>query len=173
VQQSTERRRTLVELLDVIRDEPMFDGLMFVTIDEHVSPEDDLDRTHQTASGGGFRFADQYTHQYGQNETLVVRVGPGFDPVTLDIGRSRSCQVRLSDDSVSSHHARLTVDRHHFEYFLTDVGSRNGTTMNGERLKTGAARQLFPGTFVSFGAALYLFLDPHVLRKLATIRRDP
>lgn len=62
------------------------------------------------------------------------------------IGRDRGCTVQIDADSVSRHHARLTVADH--EVSLEDLGSKNGTWVAGERishavpLKDGTAFRL-------------------------------
>ena len=45
------------------------------------------------------------------------------------LGRSRSCDVRVKEDSVSRLHAALV--RREGELFLEDLGSSNGTFCNG------------------------------------------
>ena len=48
------------------------------------------------------------------------------------IGRSPSCNLTLEDPLVSRHHARITVDPENAK--ISDLGSRNGTMVNGEPL---------------------------------------
>jgi predicted component of type VI protein secretion system len=47
-------------------------------------------------------------------------------------GRAEHCDVRLDDPTVSSDH--LEVTRHGATLVATDLGSRNGTLLNGQRL---------------------------------------
>ena len=49
------------------------------------------------------------------------------------IGRDRDCAVRIDADSVSRHHAKLTV--RHGEAAIEDLGSKNGTWISGERIR--------------------------------------
>jgi len=51
----------------------------------------------------------------------------------LTIGRSSRADISLSDRQVSGHHARLTRDGD--RYVLADLGSSNGTFINGHRVK--------------------------------------
>lgn len=53
-------------------------------------------------------------------------------PASLLIGTSVACQLRLSDPTVSRRHASLEVTDHHLR--VTDLGSTNGTTINGVRV---------------------------------------
>jgi pSer/pThr/pTyr-binding forkhead associated (FHA) protein len=66
----------------------------------------------------------------GGQETLRF----GTDEVT--IGRHPSCEWMIADDTVSSRHARLRFQQDH--WWLEDLGSRNGTFLNGEQLTAPA-----------------------------------
>ena len=48
------------------------------------------------------------------------------------IGRSPSCNLTLEDPLVSRQHARITIERD--QATISDLGSRNGTLLNGEPL---------------------------------------
>src|SRR5437773_9515375 len=52
------------------------------------------------------------------------------DRESLEIGRDPSCDLALEDSSVSRHHARLGWNGAGWR--LVDLGSKNGTTVNGE-----------------------------------------
>jgi hypothetical protein len=52
---------------------------------------------------------------------------------TCDVGRMADCWLTLDDDLISRCHARFHVGPNHVE--LEDLGSRNGTYVNGERLE--------------------------------------
>ncbi len=68
---------------------------------------------------------------------------------TYVIGRSSRCNIVLTDMTVSGRHAQLTVsDR---EATLTDLGSRNGTTVDGASLSPQSPRKLPPSCSVAFG----------------------
>ena len=51
---------------------------------------------------------------------------------TLDVGRMADCWLTLDDDLISRYHARFHVGVDKVE--IEDLGSRNGTYLNGERL---------------------------------------
>jgi len=55
-----------------------------------------------------------------------------YDRLPITIGRSRSCDLVIANDLVSSDHARLEEDRGQLK--VTDLGSTNGTFVNGRRL---------------------------------------
>ncbi len=70
-------------------------------------------------------------------------------PARLLIGRSPSCGFRIDEPHASSEHARITWTGSHWE--LRDLGSRNGTYLNGTKLEPGVAVKLVIGTKVAFG----------------------
>ncbi len=83
------------------------------------------------------------------------------------LGRSPSATIRLSDPSVSSEHARIFVEGGSVQ--IQDLGSKNGTTMNGSRLVPEEAPWLQPMDRLTFGRVQAFACDPRVLR--AVIRQ--
>jgi FHA domain/Domain of unknown function (DUF1707) len=67
------------------------------------------------------------------------------------LGRSRECDCVLADPTVSRRHAGLR--REGERWILLDLGSRNGTRVNGMRVLD--AIEVGPGDRVSFGDARY------------------
>jgi hypothetical protein len=57
---------------------------------------------------------------------------PAFDSPEVVIGRSTACELAISNDTVSSRHARLSY--HHNQWWLEDLNSTNGTYLNDERV---------------------------------------
>lgn len=90
--------------------------------------------------------------------TLVIKEGPaGGEPLQLDqdefvIGRDPSADVVLDSPGVSRRHARLT--RKDAGYQLEDLGSSNGTFVNGQRIS--AAQPLQDGDEIRLGLAVTL-----------------
>jgi hypothetical protein len=73
------------------------------------------------------------------------------------IGRAPECAIMLQDGFVSLHHAR--VFERGGRLWIEDLGSTNGTTLNGQRLRRPA--QLRPGDRVAVGdVVLGLRLEP-------------
>jgi pSer/pThr/pTyr-binding forkhead associated (FHA) protein len=67
------------------------------------------------------------------------------------LGRSHDCDLRLALSEISRRHARLIKQGE--ELLLEDLGSANGTTVNGQaiqqrRLAAGDKLQLGPVTFI-------------------------
>lgn len=63
------------------------------------------------------------------------------------IGREQDCQLRPNSDMVSRHHCVFSVDD--FSVRLRDLGSTNGTLVNGERIRKETV--LFPGDKIVIG----------------------
>ena len=97
-------------------------------------------------------------------------------PPSASIGRDEGSTVQLRDDAVSARHARITQAPG--GAFIEDLGSRNGTFVNEQRVV--ARRALLDGDHLRFGAAtLVQFwlmdeLAEHALSSLfALTLRDP
>lgn len=69
------------------------------------------------------------------------------------IGRRPGCDIVLSDSSVSRRHARL--DRQDGIYSVTDLGSTNGTKVNGARIAGNVL--LSPGDVITLGTTVCVF----------------
>lgn len=70
-------------------------------------------------------------------------------PARLLVGRAPSCTLRLDEPHVSGEHATLLWTGKQWE--LKDLGSRNGTFVDGERVTPGETKVLSRGTQISFG----------------------
>ena len=57
-----------------------------------------------------------------------------FSVSELVVGRDRNCDLVLDASTVSAEHARLSY--HHQNWWVEDLGSRNGTFLNLERITT-------------------------------------
>ncbi len=75
---------------------------------------------------------------------------------SLDVGRMADCWLTLDDDLVSGYHARFHVDARGL--VLEDLGSRNGTFVNGEQLS--GRRTLADGDQVRIGREIIAVLGP-------------
>ncbi len=61
--------------------------------------------------------------QESSGDSLNTRIG-----VVNLIGRAVDCTIRLADETVSAHHARLSYQGN--QWWLEDLGSKNGTMVN-------------------------------------------
>ncbi len=78
------------------------------------------------------------------------------------IGRSPSCTISLEDAKVSRRHVRLSLEGG--EARVSDLGSRNGTVVNGEKIE--AEMVLLPGDRLQVGDSTILF-EPTARASLA------
>jgi hypothetical protein len=78
------------------------------------------------------------------------RIPIGEDPVT--IGRLPECDIVLSDPNVSRRHAE--VRRRGNDFIVIDLGSTNGTRVNGAGVRE---RQLADGDEISLGSTRIRF----------------
>lgn len=137
--------------------------------DQRASLESTVDRTMTLSQP--MAWVEQYGRELANHPFLMVgqnTLAAGLDaPVT--IGRSRRCDVRVENDSVSKVHGSVVFDRATGDYFVIDENSRNGTRINGEPLTPGVPAAVWSGAHVAFGDAVFVFLDPPTLRKLAKL----
>ena len=65
------------------------------------------------------------------------------------VGRDPEADVALSEPTVSWKHARLSA--HGAAWTLTDLGSTNGTQVNGQRIEPERQTPIDPGAEIRFG----------------------
>ncbi|HZD67230.1 MAG TPA: DUF3662 and FHA domain-containing protein [Acidimicrobiales bacterium] len=88
--------------------------------------------------------------------TLVLpdgqRLPIGDEQIVL--GRLHSCTVVIEDPNVSRRHAEITRDQREDAVVLTDLGSTNGTRVNGEKV---TRHRLRDGDKITLGTTSLLF----------------
>ncbi len=96
--------------------------------------------------------------QEGGSFRLIVRRGPQPNQIyelnkeTITLGRDVTNDIVINDPEVSRHHCRLT--RQETAYQMDDLGSTNGTFVNGQRLS--APRTLSNGDMIGLGETVTL-----------------
>lgn len=114
---------------------------------------------------------------------ILMQDGQSVD-IPLDrqkilLGRLPECDIRLNSNMVSRRHAEITIDGS--EVAIADLGSGNGTYLNGNRLGEGQSI-LTPGDRVKLGPILIRVEDDgppaderaegtHVVNKLKIVGR--
>ncbi|MEM6989397.1 MAG: FHA domain-containing protein [Myxococcota bacterium] len=85
--------------------------------------------------------------------TLKLVRADRTQPLTSEtvVGRSDAADLRLTDDFVSSLHASIQWSGGHWG--IRDLGSHNGTAVNGVVVPPGTRRRLSAGDEVTFGQA--------------------
>ncbi|MHB8626853.1 MAG: FHA domain-containing protein [Aggregatilineales bacterium] len=87
---------------------------------------------------------------------------PGRQFLPLDrfpfvIGRARECELVVDSTQISRQHARLELD--HDQVIIIDLGSTNGSSVNGERLTPREPRRLRAGDKINLGGVCTLEFD--------------
>jgi hypothetical protein len=92
----------------------------------------------------------------GSSSSSLERAVPLLTPRTV-IGRGHDADLRLSDPGVSRHHAQ--VELRDGAVWVEDLGSTNGTTLDGVRVTAPVA--LSHGQRITVGSTVLVFLrDP-------------
>lgn len=73
---------------------------------------------------------------------------------SYSLGRALDCDVVVDDAACSRRHAQVMVARSTDAAFLEDCGSRNGTFLNGERVRSRVAVR--EGSRIQVGASIFL-----------------
>lgn len=97
-----------------------------------------------------------------QEHQLTVRKGPKvgqvfyLDTRSLIIGRDPMSDIIINDPEVSRQHARISETDNGFQ--IEDLGSTNGTFVDGQRLKSEPV-QLLPGQSIGMGSGVRLLYE--------------
>ena len=113
-----------------------------------------------------------YGHTY--IEVVIDGEDRAFDLTenpTCSIGRSPRNTVALADDPMVSRKHALVRREESGEYYLSDLGSRNGTTLNGKPIT--APVRLSDGDAFTTGSHRFLFRDPSALTPNEAPPEDP
>lgn len=94
-------------------------------------------------------------------ELWVATLPPLADSDSFSLGRAPDCDLVLDEDTVSSHHARIDWRHDHAE--LADLGSSNGTFVNGKKVSGGL--RLADNDAIDFGAVQVFFFSVATLRQ--------
>ena len=84
------------------------------------------------------------------------------DILTYEIGRSAGNDLVIPDFTISKKHARIELAHH--EYYLRDLGSRNGTAVNDVKLREPV--KLSYRDKVCFARYEFAFVSPELLYRL-------
>jgi hypothetical protein len=100
--------------------------------------------------------------EYSQNSNPLLVMYKGalagtrwsLSETSVTMGRAKDCEIVLPEREVSRHHARIERDAAG-NYILRDLGSRNGTSVNGQTVR-GLPYRLRDGDEIELANALQL-----------------
>ncbi len=111
------------------------------------------------------------TAVYAQPGALVVPLTPSNRNLYEDqvlVGRGRQNDVRLVAKEISKSHATFTNVEGE-GWTITDLGSSNGTSVNGTPLEADRPYKLRPSDEIGLAELSAVFLDPQALVALSTM----
>jgi pSer/pThr/pTyr-binding forkhead associated (FHA) protein len=73
----------------------------------------------------------------------------------FSIGRSQNADIKIMDIKVSRSHSR--IEKRGGKFYIVDLGSRNGTYVNGERITT---HELINGDNIKVGFSILRYEEP-------------
>ena len=100
-------------------------------------------------------------------EMVVIPLGADAPEGTLTVGRAADCDVQTAHPSTSSIHARIRWDAWKRTAWISDLGSTNGSFVNGTAIT--AETPLAEGDVISLGEAAFLFVSFETLQALLKI----
>jgi len=88
--------------------------------------------------------------------TSPERVGTRIELSPLPFTLGRSLEVLNKENEVSRKHAEIIQDPQSGRYYVTDLQSTNGVTINGQKIVPGTPYQITPGVRIGLGSILTL-----------------
>ncbi|MFO0601027.1 MAG: FHA domain-containing protein [Myxococcaceae bacterium] len=105
----------------------------------------------------------------GLDDGMVVPLGRDGPEGSLVIGRGEDVDVQLFDGSVSSRHAKVRFDGWKRLAWISDLGSTNGTLLNGKSVEREC--ELAEGNVLTLGdESAFLFMRTETLYALVRTR---
>lgn len=115
----------------------------------------DISAMRRKKSGG---FAEAYLKLINLRHELDFMVDESYEiSGNHVIGRGKKCDISIGDRCISGENSRIFKSSGKF--YLEDLGSKNGTYLNGEKL-TDKALELLDGDKISIGRLDFLFVLP-------------
>lgn len=108
---------------------------------------------------GKFKELFDFFHNPGEDTVNGVPPLPPGGKTEWTIGRNDVCDIVYSAPKVSRMHCRIEYLGSHF--YLTDLGSTNGTYLNGRRIER--KERLFAGDIIGIGSEDIVF-SPDMLK---------
>ena len=97
------------------------------------------------------------TIKYLPND-MVLKSAEKISNFPFIIGRSEG-DLNLQDPSISRKHIKITFDTTQQKYYVTDLGSKNGSTLNGESLAANEPACVEFGSIIGLGPNMAVLFD--------------
>ena len=137
----------------------------------YATPEEGIPSSHQANDTSVFSFKDGEAPTAGNLGTaVVVPLTPTHKNLHEDqvlMGRSLTNDIRLVSSQISKVHVRFELDEGKWQ--IVDLGSSNGTRLNGLKLEPDRAYFLRGGDELIVGDIVILYLDAEGLLDLTSL----
>jgi len=94
-----------------------------------------------------------------ERATDMGKAGQRIDLVTFPYLLGRDLPLLGGESEISRRHAEINFDRNAKKYFLTDINSTNGVTIQGSRIEPNRPYEIFPGMRIGLGQNFILRFD--------------
>jgi ABC-type multidrug transport system ATPase subunit/pSer/pThr/pTyr-binding forkhead associated (FHA) protein len=90
-----------------------------------------------------------------------IEIRPGNEIIEIRVGKSQDNEVIISNNFISKTHAKLHIDQQG-SLFIIDLGSTNGTFINGRRIESNVKIPVSPSDTIEFaqGQGVRLVFNP-------------
>lgn len=95
---------------------------------------------------------------------LIHEPNSDSPPGQFTIGRSSKNDMALADYAISRHHAVLRI--HRFHYYVNDLGTTNGTSVNDKNLQPKVEQEIVVGDKICFARYAFRFINAERLYNL-------
>lgn len=116
------------------------------SINEEVAPEENFEEN----------ISKQET-SYSYPQIINTKTGEVYEITNahFDIGKANDMECTLQEHYISRRHALITTEKN--TYYISDLGSTNGTFLNGGRLQRGERQKLSDGDIIKLADVEFKF----------------
>ena len=104
-------------------------------------------------------------HTKGMRVAAVYRSDRNLFESKITVGRAKNNDIIIRERKISKLHSQI-IPAEDGGHQLVDMGSSNGTVVNGIKLKKGKSHRLKSGDKIAFWRYIFEFVEPEALIKL-------
>ena len=86
-----------------------------------------------------------------ESSSTPIKAGTRIDMLAFPFILGRSLEILSVENEISRRHAVITHDNQRNAYFITDLQSTNGVTINGKKIPPNVAQAISPGMQIGLG----------------------